>query len=562
MRTKKGLLSLLVVTLLALSLLAACPSRTTEEASPLSQTLSEEGIEYGGRLVVGFMAPKETMQLTDVGYTSWSCLTTQLLYDPLAHYPLPPDYYEFHPRLVQSYEVSEDGLTWTLHIIENAKWHDGEPVTSEDIKFTCEYLFTCPGWEPEEKANFDRIEIIDDSTLNFVFTKPTEGWYVPGWWLWNPVIPKHIFEPYKDDVTQYPNEEGIGCGPFKLREFKSGEYSWFVANDDYWGGRPYLDEVVFKYYGSLDTMLMALRSGEIDVCDSALVPPTNMEDLETALNVEIEVGPGNHRYSLSCNLHKEGPLQDKNVRHAIQYGIDRDRIIEMVYLGYAEKFDSWSWEGSPDHSPNLPQYEYNPDKANEILDEAGYVDTDGNGIRNDQATAQDLVFELVAPAEEINLTKTCTLIAEMLLDIGVSIDFQTVDYDTFYATVYSPADDAYEIAITDTGGGPPPIGDWIWIEAMGWGSGGDWWNPSYYDNPRYNELASLLSEAPDMATRLEHVYEMQEIMSEDLPYIYLVKPKCISPYRTDKFEGWTNSAGGMVSDMNPWSILNLHLKAQ
>jgi len=550
MKKKKSLLALIGTVTLIFAL-----------SFSVMQCAPAEGIQYGGRLNIGMMKPLTTLaQTSGTTLTSWGALYDILVYDNLAHFNLPPDYYKFNPRLVQSYETSEDGKTWTLHLVKNARWHDGEPVTAEDVKFTCEYLISTPGWADVDVC-FDHIEIIDDYTLKIVNTRALTRTNAPGWWCWDPIIPKHIFEPYKDDVGSYPNKEAIGSGPFKLKEFKSGQYMWLVANKDYWGGRPYLDEVVFRYYGSMDTLLMALKSGEIDTIGHFTLPPTTISDLEANPDINVELVPDLTLYWLSFNLHKDTPLQDKNVRKAIQYGVNRDRIVDMVFMGHAKKYDSWVFEEDPVHNPNLPQYDYNPDKANKILDEAGYIDTDGDGIREDPATGKDLAFELLTYSD-VSVVKMAKLIKEDLPEIGISVNIATLDYDTFADTIYYPTEDKYEIAISREDPSPSPYGDWIWLEAKGWGALGDGteWNSSYWDNPRFNELTNLVTTAKSMEERREYEYEMQELMAEELPYAFLVRPQFISVWRTDKFEGWKNEVGGPVSWMNPWSILSVHLK--
>ena len=496
-----------------------------------------------------------------VMWTNWGCLWDFLVYDNWTHYNLPPDYYKFNPKFVQNYETSEDGLTWTLHLAEGATWHDGVPVTAEDVKFTCEIIGSTPGWAAVDYC-VDHVEIIDDYTVKVVNTRVLTTVNPPGWWAWNPILPKHVFEPYKDNIESCPNEESIGSGPFKLKEFRTEEYMWLEAYEDYWGGRPYVDEVIFRLYGTLETMLMALQRGEIDVLGDTGIPPALVEDFEANPDMKVEVVPGLTVYELTFNLHKDTPLQDKDVRHAIAYGIDRQRIIDMVYMGYAVKYDSWVYAEDPMHHPDLPQYDYDPDKANEILDGAGYIDSDEDGIRNDPSTGDNLAFDLLCSAADTDMVKAATLIKEMLPDIGVNVDIATMDADAFLSTIFNPPADGYEMGLRGEDPSPAPYGDWMWLEAKGWGALGDgsWWNPSYYDNPRFNELTALLGTAQSMEERKEYMYEMQELMSEDLPCAFLVRPKFISVYRTDKFEGWENEIGGPVSWFNPWSILKVHLK--
>ena len=576
MNKRKSLLALIGTVVLLVSLavpMMQCAPAAEEEVTPppeeeITPPPEEEvtpppgEIKYGGRLNIGFTAALPSLiQDAGVMWTNWGCLWDMIVYDNWARYNLPPDYYKFTPEFVQSYETSEDGLTWTLHLAEGATWHDGVPVTAEDIKFNCDYFLMLP-WMTDVDTCIDHAEIIDDYTIKVTNTRALTTVNPPGWWSWDPILPKHIFEPYKDNIESCPNEESIGSGPFKMKEFKSGQYMWLEAYEDYWGGRPYVDEVVFRLYGTTETMLMALERGEIDVLGDTSLPPALIEEFEANPDIAVEMVPGLTLNGLTFNLHKDTPLQDVNVRKAILCGIDRDRIIDMVFRGYAEKHDSWVYAEDLMHHPNLPQYDYDPDKANGILDGAGYTDSDGDGIRNDPATGKNLAFELLCSAANTNMVKTGTLIKEMLPDIGVNVDIATVDPDAFSTIIWNPPADGFEMALRGEDPSPAPYGDWIWLEAKGWGALGDgaWWNPSYYDNPRFNELTALLGTARSIEERKEYMYEMQELMSEDLPEGFLVRPKYISVYRTDKFEGWVNQIGGPVSWFSDWSILEVHLK--
>jgi len=530
-----------------------------EEVTPPS----EDGeIKYGGRMTVGFVTPIDTLTMDmKLQWTNWGCLLEMLVYDNLAHYNmLPGDTYAFWPKLARSYEVSEDGKTWTIHLAENAKWHDGVPVTAEDVAFKVDYLHKTPGWGGFNR-NFDEITVIDDHTIRLVHDIPMATANTPGWWIWDPVIPKHIFEPYKNDILAFENEEAIGSGPFKLKEFKVGQYMWMEVNEDYFDGRPYLDEVVFRAYGTQESRLMALHSGEIDaIGDGGGVSPFALEDVQANPDIKVEMTPGLGIDYLGFNLHLEGPLQDKAVRYAIAYGMDRDRIIEMAYVGNAERVDSWCYPESQMHHPDLPQYDYNPDKANEILDGAGYLDTDGDGIRNDPATGKNLVFGLTTSSSATTDVKSCTLIDEMLPAIGIDIDFQTMDPDTFLDYLYNPVSDKLEMFIYGEDPSPDPWSDWVWQEDVGWDAGGEWWNPTYWSNPRFNQLYVDNATAKDMVEKKAILYEMQELMAEDLARIFIARSQYISAWRTDNLEGWHNQMGGAVGWLNDWSILKCHLK--
>ena len=409
MAKRKNLLALIGTLILVLSLsvpmMQCAPSGEEvtplpeEEITPPEEEVTppgEEGIKYGGRFNVGWLAtealddlrPDQAWQYTEMGCDVWP-----LIYDQLWIMGPAPGY-EPLPMLATSWE-SEDGKTWTFHIREDATFHDGVPVTAEDVVFTLQdWIKGSPVWEGNDnECEPGSIKLIDDYTVRFTLKVPLGGKYPPCYWL--PIVPKHIWEPYKDNLTSYANDEAIGSGPFKVKEFKPAEYIWFEANKDYWGERPYVDEVVYKTYGSLDTLCMAMEQGKIDLFGSDTCPIAAAEDLKAKGFKVIESSDLSLDF-LSFNLHKEGSLQDLDVRKAIMHAMDIDRIIEMAGLGYGEKVDSFIYPELPGHNENLPQYDFDVGEAKALLDGAGYIDSDGDGIRNDPVTGKNMEFDLLS----------------------------------------------------------------------------------------------------------------------------------------------------------------------
>ncbi|TET26878.1 MAG: peptide ABC transporter substrate-binding protein [Dehalococcoidia bacterium] len=581
MRTKKGLLSLLVVALLALSLVTACPApTTTEEVEQLNATIADleaqlaaanativdleaqlaaamgepaEEIAYGGRLDVGFTAGEglETL-LCDSNwqYTEMGCVFWPLVYDQLWIMGPAPDY-EVLPMLATSWET-EDGITWTFYLREDAVFHDGVPVTAEDVAFTIENLPNAdPAWAfTDIITEPGSVKVIDDYTVEFTLEQSIGTRWPAAYWA--PILPKHIWEPYTDDMLSFSNDEAIGSGPYKLKEFKAAQYVWFEANEDYWGGRPYLDEVVFRTYGSEDAQYMALKSGEADMIGYLGCSAVAAEDFIGLEDMEVIVSPGIGLQWLSFNLYKDTPLQDLEVRKAIMYGIDRDRVIEMAFLGYAQTADSFIYPEVAEHNPNLPQYAYDVDLANEILDNAGYLDSDGDGMRD------DLTFELLAPSDWTDELKAATLIKEQLAEIGIDISLTVLDLDTYYEYIYTPEEEEYEIAIATEE--PGPHGEWMWEFCRSYEAGGEGWNTAYWANPDFDEALDAMLAEVDVEQRTAYLYEMQMLMAEDLPYGVLYRPDLINPVRTDEFEGYVETMGGISTWINPWTYFELHLK--
>lgn len=563
---RKSLLILIgmVVLLLGLSIpIMQCAPAPEEEVIPPPEEEvvppPEEEVEilYGGRLNVGWTTEQAldslvlgpAWELGDMG-----CIFPQLLYDYLWMIGPAPDY-EIVPRLASSWET-EDYITWTFHLRKNATFHDGVPVTAEDVAFSVEYIpKAMPVWDTPD-TDWESFSIIDDHTLEFTLYAPFGGAYSPVYWM--PIFPKHIWEPYKDDMCAFPNDEAIGSGPFKLKEFKAAEYIWYEANEDYWGGRPYVDEVVWKTYGSEDALNMALKAGEVDMMGYYGCAPLAVDDFKQAENVEVIESSGLAMWSLVFNLHKDSPIRDLNVRKAILHGIDRDRIIDMVYLGYGEKVFGILYPEVADYNPNLPQYDYDPDLANRILDEAEYIDTDGDGIRNDPATGENLALEIIVPSGWTEIVKVVMIIKAQLRDIGIDIVVKTMDITTFYDYTYAPTEDLFDISWSETD--PGPNFDWIWDYHISWEAGGEGWNAAYYNNPEYDDLLDRMRAELDAEKRRENIYELQMMLAEDVPEMPLFRVSVMDPVRTDKLEDYTLMMGGISSWINPWTYYNVHLR--
>ena len=567
MAKKKSLLGVIWVTVFVLLLIPGISfAGGAKEEEPVKEE-AEKSL-YGGRLTVGLLNSMETVGLGEpFDWMEMGCMYSILNYDSLSHYANLQEGsgMEWWPRLCQSYDVSEDNKVWTLHLVENAKFHDGVPVTAEDVVFTYEYW-----WKPYHPGiwtDYESIEAIDDYTVRLVMTEPLPPYPPPGdtWPTWG-IIPKHIFEPYKDDVAQYPNTEAIGSGPFKLKEFVPGEYLWLVKNEDYWGEKPYIDELLFRVYANIETAIMALKSGEIDAyVEDEGIPPQAVEDLKAYPGVEVIEAPGNVHYIMGVNLHKDTPLRDVRIRKALAYGIDYDRIIDMLFLGYAERIDSFYFNSDRFHNPNLPKYDYNPEKAGKLLDEAGFTAFDEKGIRYNPDTGEKLEFENVVASDMIQAVKGALLMKESLEEVGIGLKIVSVDYNTMVSMTSHPEADQYELSgMGGTYPAPAPYGDWIWIRCYSPEPGqigtAPLWNEPLYQNPVFDALYKSYMSETDQVAKKEKAYEMQRIIAEDLPWIYVAAPSYVFAYRPENFEGWVIAPGGGATWFNIWSYLKVHKK--
>ncbi len=441
--------------------------------------------------------------------------------------------------------------------MENAKFHDGTPVTAEDVAFTCWYLALDPQWafDSNNVAAKKDIKVIDKYTIEITMANPWPGKYPPFDWM--PILPKHIWIKGKRRIGNFEDKQSIGSGPFKLKQFKSGEFIWMEKNEDYWGEKPHVDEVVFKGYGTVDAMRMAMKKGDVDFIGASGTTPMSVKAYKKAKNIDVAISPGIALMWLTFNMHKETAVQDKVFRKAFLHSIDRERILKLVYMGYAKPADSFIYPELDEYNPNLPKYEYNPELAKKMLSDAGYKDTDGDGILNDKK-GQNIVLEVMVPSEWSEEVKMVKLIKEQVKNVGIGIKEKILDLDTYYEFVYMPKEDHFDIAISSEE--PGPNGSWMWEFVRSAEGGGAGWNQSDYANPEFDKtVVNYISEA-DLVKRKEYAFKLQEIMAEDLPCAVLVRPDLIGPYRTDKFEGHVFSMGGVSNWINWWTYMKIRPK--
>jgi peptide/nickel transport system substrate-binding protein len=434
--------------------------------------------------------------------------------------------------------ISEDGLTWTFDIRDDVTWQDGTPLTAEDIAWSFTYYVennvgAYAGYLPDEPT----FEAPDPTTLIWKMTVPTSAPLAPAW---APVLPKHIWERF-DDVKAakaFENIPAIGSGPFQLVEWEKDQFYRFVANQDYWGGAPKIDEVVFRVFENEETKVLALRQGEIDFVDT--LSPALFESLEGQDDIATHRAVAAGFSSLSFNFGGQGPkasdhpaLQDLAVRRAIAHAIDKDALVDRVRAGYAVPGTTIVPPLSPFHyEPTAEErIEFDLSEANRLLDEAGYDDTDGDGVREMPGGGEPLILDVVVIPTVESSVPSGRLISQWVSEIGIRMDLRPVSEDKYYDLWRSGDFDAYIWGWT-----PDPDPNFILSifttdECLSWSDG-------CYSNPEYDELYAEQQRAASLEERRSIVNEAQRFVYEKVPEIVLFYSNTLQAYRTDTFEGY------------------------
>lgn len=454
-----------------------------------------------------------------------------LVYDPLVRYD---ENFEPTGCLAESWETSEDGLTWTFHLKDGVKWHDGEPFTSEDVKFTYDTMMESGlGYMYSTYlAGIDSVECPDANTVVIKTDEPKANMLMNT----TPILPKHIWSEIKpEELETYANEKPIGTGPFKFDSSSEGVIK-LVKNDAYSGTVPFIDECVFVSYSNSDTMAQALSLGEIDAAIS--INSAQKKQLENDKNVTVISGeiPGFTQIGINVwadPASKGNPLlKDKAIRQAIEYAIDKKKIIQMAYGGEGSEGTTLLNPGQFYHyEPSAAELRsFSPDKGSALLDRAGYKDTDGDGIRED-AKGNKLEFSLITIADNAEEVKAGQMIVSDCQKIGVSIKNETMDDGALQDKILAGD---FDMFIWGWGGDVDPS---VILELLTtWQIGTN--NEPHFSSAQYDELFKQQLTQMDEKERQATVFELQKIAYDEAPYIILLYDNNIQAIRSDRWTGF------------------------
>lgn len=549
----KRTLSLVLAFLMAVSVMAGCSgsssSSTAAEggdsgAASSSGTTSADSGEpvYGGTVVVAYTQEPDTMNVysTHLLADVQTCMIEGLL--------IPDQDMNYVPVLAKEVPTVENGLiqltddgkmTITYNLKEGVKWHDGEPFTSADVKYTWEALYD-ENFIAEGKDgvyDIEKIECPDDYTVVCYYKYPVAD-YATTLFTFG-ILPKHVCEGTDlNEQTGY-NVAPIGTGPYKFKEWKQGEYIELVANEDYHEeGKPYLDGIIFKMIPDANTQLTQFKTGEVNFLMN--MPFDMYEELQTIEGTTVEAARQNAWTTIDFNL-SDPIIGDKAVRQAISLCTNTDAIINQLFYGLPQACNSVWMPFDTYHNPDLPAHEYNPEKAAQILEEAGWVDTDGDGIR--EKDGQKLEIEFQARTDVDDDLKIQQVIMEECKQVGISMTADNAASATQSARWF---DGDFQMNIHRWITGSPSRTRFYSANSI---------PPDGNNTVRYvnEELTQLLEESDqvlDVEQRKEMLYEAQEILLEDIP-CYTVFNNVSILAHTDKLRGFVPNPTNMT---NFWHV--------
>ncbi len=454
------------------------------------------------------------------------------------------------PDAAESWEVSPDGLRCTFHLRPGLMWSDGRPLTARDVAFTYNLILKTEHWMYiQYLVGVTSVTAPDDATVVIVSKKPSPGMLA----LYIPILPEHVWSKVDPDKLDYFKNLPMVCsGPFRVTEVKKSHWATLEANPDYTealGGPPRVQTVRFEIYQTPETMVADYKAGNLDSISSFTA--LDYKTLKGMPGTTVDAGPsiGFHQLSFNCwdsPKSNGNPLtRDVSVRQAVAWAIDREKInsISMgglsttgaAMFGPAQPY--WQWT-----PPAGEAYAYDPEKARQILDAAGYVDGDGDGVR-EAPDGEPLILRLVALNEYPEDVSAAKMIVAWCRDVGIKLKLDLMDEGAFTDQFYDNAD--YDLFIWSWGGDIDPgfmLSTYTTTQIMNN-------SMNQYSNPEYDALFDEQAQAldalspDDRSKRQAIVFEMQRIIHRDCPDIVLWYNVNLAAYRTDRWTGYVRAPG-------------------
>ena len=450
------------------------------------------------------------------------------------------------PGLATGWKTSDDGLTWTFDIREGVKWSDGKDLTAADIAYTYNRVLTGEIEGATWSTYLSQVtKVAAPDATHVVLTLKKPNAVLP--LLPIPIVPEHIWKDVSEkEMKSYgaepkPGQPVVGSGPFRLVEGTAGGSTYrFEANPDYWNGAPHVDQVVFRVFKSEDPMVQALIKGEVDFAED--ISAIQVKSLSGKAGITAHSGdsPGFDELAFntgSVDLDTQKPIGDPNpavldpkFRHALGYALNLDQLISKVYQGAGipgstiipPAYADYHWAPPADQA-----FTYDPEKAGQLLDEAGYPKgADGRRTLPDGKPIGTL--RLAARSDSPSSLDTMNYVKEWLGDIGIDAKVETYESSKLTSVILDGDFDVFQWGWFVE---PDPASMLSYLTCDQRGN----WSDSWYCNPAYDKLNEAQATEMDHAKRVEIVKQMQQILYQDSPYLVTAYSTIGEAVRSDKF---------------------------
>ena len=488
---------------------AETPASENTEQSRQTATTASEPVE-GDWLIYHLSAEPATLNPITATDAYESRINSGNIYETLIERN--NETLELEPLLAESWEISDDKLTYTFKLRKDVKWQDGVPFTSEDVVFSYRTIMDPKVDTPQLRSYYQEIrdvEALDEHTVKFTYARPY--FLALEFCGGMPIVPKHIFEE-GDFNTNPAGRHPVGTGPYKFLKWTTGREIVIEKNPDYWGTKPKLNRIVFRIITDSSVSLQVLKREELDV--SGLTPiqwarQTNSKSFKENFD-KLSYFTPNYSY-IGWNL-KRPYFSDKRVRTALTHLVNRDLILEQILFDLGAVVTNPFYIESDEYDKSITPYSYDPKKAAALLEEAGWKDSDGDGIRDKDGVA--FKFEFLIPAGSETGEKIATILKEELDKMGISMDIRKTEWAVFTTRLNERKFDAVTLAWS-MGVESDPYQIWSSTQAEK-GS-----NFVGFVNKEADQLIEAARQEFDRDKRIAMYRRFSEIVHEEQPYTFL-----------------------------------------
>lgn len=447
--------------------------------------------------------------------------------------------------LAESWEVSQGGLQITFKLRRNVRWHDGQPFTARDVLFGFQTIVNpkTPTAYAEDFRQVKKAEVLDDYTFRVTYDKP----FAPALSSWGNlvVLPRHLLEG-KDITKSELARKPIGTGPYRFKEWISRDRVILEANPDYFEGRPYIDRYVVRVIPDLATMFLELKAGGLDLMGLTPIQYKRQTDTPFFRQTFRKYRYLANAYTyLGYNL-LEPKFQDKRVRQALSYAIDKEEIIKVVLLGLGSPATGPYKPGLWFYNRDVKKYPHDPARALALLREAGWEDRDGDGILDKDG--QPFEFTVITNEGNALRHRTAVIIQERLKKIGIRMKIRVIEWSAFINEFIDKKNFEATILGWTTGFDPDQYD--IWHSSK---TGKKELNFISYKNPEVDELLEAGRRTFEQEKRKAIYGRFQEILAEEQPYTFLYVPEAL-PIVHARIHGIEPSPLGISYNFDRWYV--------
>ncbi len=466
------------------------------------------------------------------------------LFDPLVTYDKTESHLE--PRLAERWEVSDDGLAITFYLRKGVRWQDGTPFTARDVEFgfnTIRNPDTLTAYA-EDYLQVETFEVLDDHTFRVTYDKP----FAPALASWSNlvVLPLHVLEGKNiNDATDFARNP-VGLGHYKMGEWIAQKSITLEVNKDYYRTRPYIDRIVTRIIPDTQTQFLELKSGGLD-----FMGLTPLQYSRQTSNAAFEQAFDKYQYItnsytyLGYNI--ESPLfRDKRVRRALTHAINKQEIVDAVLLGLGEPANSPYKPGTYWVNENLEPLAFDPAKARALLSEAGWTDSDGDGLLDKDG--KSFSFEIITNQGNDLREKTATIIQRRLKEIGIDVKVRIIEWSAFINNFIDKRD--FEAVVLGWSLNLDPDQYDIWHSTK---TKEKQFNFVSYDNAEVDDLLEKGRRTFDQDERKKYYDRFQEILNDEQPYTFLYVGYAL-PAISKRFQGIESAPAGLWHNFKDWYV--------